>query len=607
MELLILSLSATDETHFKVFAHSDKEGEAEADSVLPFVETIDRRTTLIKVLEVNEFRSDTFQAEEQDWLVAQKWLSDDRKYFQPKMLARIGQAIYDSLFPTEELRVVLQKAIGSAERNGTQLHICLKSNAQVTHHNRLHDYPWELVYSDGKFLAHHQVIFSRYVAHPSSVPHLPPVEQLKVLLVSSGASDPENGLQSLSNKEQKAVFKGLEKAEKEGHIHIDVLKPATLNQLRTYLTEQTPHIVHFDGHGLFGKRCNISDCRKIHRDLRAERCSTCGVGLLEPQGYLLFETEEDEADYISATELGNLLHKASFRDNPMQRGITVAVLSACRSGMALGGESVFNGMAQRLINHRIPAVMAIQYSVRVDAATQFSEQFYRSLGRKNSLATALGKGQEAMGSEGNQWYRPVLYLRWKDNEGGQLFATPKSEVDTPRKSGNSQKNQEKHPDTTRKKQILMLSANPENIDTSRRQEEIKAIRAALERAEHSSSFDLQYRPDIRAVNLSQELHKIKPSVIDIAGRENGIEGLTLGNNIGQNALKNSEKLIAEMFELNAKGSQCILLNGCYSVKQAKEIVQHIEFLIGINHDLEGIEAIKFLDELYYHIAILNHL
>jgi len=26
-----------------------------------------------------------------------------------------------------------------------------------------------------------------------------------------------------------------------------------------------------------------------------------------------------------------------------------------------------------------------------------------------------------MGIEGNQWYRPVLYLRWEDNEGGQLF------------------------------------------------------------------------------------------------------------------------------------------------------------------------------------------
>ena len=28
-----------------------------------------------------------------------------------------------------------------------------------------------------------------------------------------------------------------------------------------------------------------------------------------------------------------------------------------------------------------------------------------------------------MGIEDNQWYRPVLYLRWEDNEGGQLFKT----------------------------------------------------------------------------------------------------------------------------------------------------------------------------------------
>ena len=63
----------------------------------------------------------------------------------------------------------------------------------------------------------------------------------------------------------------------------------------------------------------------------------------------------------------------------------------------------------------------MQYSVSVDAATEFAEQFYRSLGQKNSLATAISKGREAMDVEDNQWYRPVLYLRWQDNEGGRLF------------------------------------------------------------------------------------------------------------------------------------------------------------------------------------------
>ncbi len=63
----------------------------------------------------------------------------------------------------------------------------------------------------------------------------------------------------------------------------------------------------------------------------------------------------------------------------------------------------------------------MQYSIQVDAASAFSEDFYRSLGEKEALAIALKKGQSAIGIEDNQWYRPVLYLRWEDNEGGQLF------------------------------------------------------------------------------------------------------------------------------------------------------------------------------------------
>jgi hypothetical protein len=265
---------------------------------------------------------------------------------------------------------------------------------------------------------------------------LPPVRQVNVLLVSSAASDAENKLLPLSKEEQRTVFKGLEKAQAEGHVHVDVLEPASLNQLRSYLTEhqgnQAPHVFHFDGHGFFGRRCNVSSCRTIHGNLSTAKCKNCGAALPEPQGYVLFETQENEPDYVSAKELGELLQKTSFGDDSTQRrgGVAVAVLSACKSGTALGGESVFNGVAQQLISHQIPAVVAMQYTIRVDAATQFSEHFYRSLGCKNSLATAISQAQGAMGGvEGNQWYRPVLYLRWEDNEGGQLFKASPAQSD----------------------------------------------------------------------------------------------------------------------------------------------------------------------------------
>jgi CHAT domain-containing protein len=423
-----LSFSAIDEAHFKVRVYSQL-GEGNADSKLPFFETGDRwRTTLLKALGADEFRPSAFAQEtEQEWMVQQGWLSNNCQSFHSMMLARIGQAMYRSLFPVGGVRDVLQKMIARAEDNKTQLHIRLEFDAEMAQGSRLHEYPWEIAHDGRKFLAHHQVCFSRYIAHSATVAKLPPVEQLKVLLIASGASDEENGLPALSKKEQKAVLRGLERAQAEGHVQVKVLEPASLNQLRFYLTEQqsqqAPHIIHFDGHGCFGKRCNIVSCHTIHKDSRAETCKGCGVSLPpEPQGYLLFETEEDEADYVSATELGILLQKTSFRDQPTQQsGLMVAVLSACKSGMALGGESAFNGVAQRLISHQIPAVVAMQYNVRVDSATRFSEQFYLSLGRKDSVATAISHGQEAIGTEGNQWYRPILYLRWQSNEGGQLF------------------------------------------------------------------------------------------------------------------------------------------------------------------------------------------
>jgi hypothetical protein len=439
MEMLTIYLLAVDAAQFKVIARTNV-GQAEADSRLPFFEAAERwRTTLIKALEVNEFRSSTFQREgEQEWMVEQELLSSDKESFHPAMLTRIGQAMYESLFPVGGVRDVLQRAIARAEDKSTQLHIQLEFNAEITKRSRLPDYPWELAHDGHKFLAHHQVSFSRHIAHVATIPSLLPVEQLNVLLVSSAASDAENKLLPLSKKEQKAVFKGLEKPQVEGHIHVDVLEAASLNQLRSYLTEhrgnQAPHVFHFDGHGFFGRRCNVSSCRTIHGNLSTEKCKNCGAALPEPQGYLLFETQEDEPDYVSAKELGELLQKTSFGDDATQRrsGVVVAVLSACKSSTAFGGESVFNGVAQQLISHRIPAVVAMQYTVRVDAATQFSEQFYRSLGCKNSLATAISQAQEAMGgAEGNQWYRPVLYLRWEDNEGGQLFGTTQSsEIET---------------------------------------------------------------------------------------------------------------------------------------------------------------------------------
>ncbi|MGB3649686.1 MAG: CHASE2 domain-containing protein [Rivularia sp. (in: cyanobacteria)] len=430
METFELYLSPRNEKQFKAIVTQS----GEADSSLPFTDSEnDWRMTLLRTLEIAGFNPQYFSSHEQEWMRSVSILAQDGKDFDTNYLVYIGQALYRSLLPEGKVENAFKAALQLAESKNTQLHIQLRFEDNSSKRSRLADYPWELLHDGQYFLLHKQVTFSRYITHHAFPPNLSPVKQLNVLLVSSAAFDKELGLQKLSKREQWAIYEGLRSASDAGHIKLNRLSDATENELRKYLTEHqgnnAPHVVHFDGHGIFGKRCKNENCRTIHKKISVTYCSKCNSELPEAQGYLAFEDEVGTPDYVSAKELGALLQLASFADGSQTSGgVALVVLSACQSAMALEGESVFNGTAQNLINHRIPAVVAMQYSVNVDAATEFAKQFYRSLGQKNSLAVAISQGREAMGVEGNQWYRPVLYLRWKDNQGGQLFASPKSTV-----------------------------------------------------------------------------------------------------------------------------------------------------------------------------------
>ncbi|MDE5080761.1 MAG: hypothetical protein O4808_06635 [Trichodesmium sp. St17_bin3_1_1] len=56
-------------------------------------------------------------------------------------------------------------------------------------------------------------------------------------------------------------------------------------------------MVHFDGHGLFGQRCPNSECGAMNGGTKSRRCRKCETELPLPQGYLVFEDEDGDANY----------------------------------------------------------------------------------------------------------------------------------------------------------------------------------------------------------------------------------------------------------------------------------------------------------------------
>jgi CHAT domain-containing protein len=411
MLLLELTLSPVNDQRFRAIASRvpDGVGDASTECDLPFwVGEKDWRRSIIKILEGSQgFRSENFpEAGERDWLEQERLLPPCEHHFDSAYLQRIGQKLYQSLFPPDSpLKQVLQHSLRLSEQQNCDLHLRLKFAADSSERSRLADYPWELLYDGQRFLLHHRVRLSRYIAYEAAPPQLPAQNHVRVLLISARPQ----GLAQLTREEQQAIQTGLERAQNAGLVQLQMLPSPTRKALNRYLTdcssEEMPQVLHFDGHGIFGKRCTNPECLTMHSGIKAESCRACRQQLPNnPQGYLAFETEQGQPDWQSATQVAALL-----QPHP----IALVVLSACQSGMAVAGDSVFNGMAQNLIDQRIPAVVAMQYSVLANAARDFAEQFYRVLGKKEPLLNALNQGIREMDVDGNQWYRPVLYLRWQ--------------------------------------------------------------------------------------------------------------------------------------------------------------------------------------------------
>jgi hypothetical protein len=104
--------------------------------------------------------------------------------------------------------------------------------------------------------------------------------------------------------------------------------------------------------------------------------------------------------------------------------LRLLLLAACSTGQAVE-PSPLASLGAQLLQTGLPAVIAMQYDVRADAAGNFSEQFYRQLvaGRcAGQVDVAVNYGRSALyvhDPDAFAYGTPVLWLNAAD---GQIFA-----------------------------------------------------------------------------------------------------------------------------------------------------------------------------------------
>jgi hypothetical protein len=183
-------------------------------------------------------------------------------------------------------------------------------------------------------------------------------------------------------QEEKVIRRGFDALIEAGLAVVEVLPRATPASMHDKLATGSHNVVHFIGHGLFDKDAE--------------------------EGFLVFENDRG-GEYM--------LGERSVREIFCQRGVTLVFLNACQSGA--GGHADFNkGVAQSLVSHGLPALVANQYSVLDSSATWFAQHFYWALAQGMSIGQATREARIAVNysldGEVIDWAIPVVYARDPD-------------------------------------------------------------------------------------------------------------------------------------------------------------------------------------------------
>lgn len=142
------------------------------------------------------------------------------------------------------------------------------------------------------------------------------------------------------------------------------------------------------------------------------------------------------------------------------------------------------------------------------------------------------------------------------------------------------------------KRILILTANPKGTDKLRLDEEARDIVEGLRRAKERDRFEIHSQWAVRPRDIRRALLDFKPHIVHFSGHGAADAGLAFENELGQIHLVPSEAL-AGLFKLFTTHVECVLLNACYSEIQATAIVEHINFVIGMNQAIGDKAAIEF--------------
>ncbi|MDF5731838.1 MAG: CHAT domain-containing protein [Rhizonema sp. PD38] len=292
------------------------------------------------------------------------------------LLKTLGGDLYQALFPNN-INGQLRATMAGAEASDYNVRLRL-----VFESPELAALPWEFLYDErtNTFLGNNtQTVLSRYIDIPLKKRELKARNSpLSILLV---ISSPTNLPQLDVAGEERLLRSALAKHVEAGTIQLDVLPEPTRSNINQKLRKKPYNIFHFIGHGIFENN----------------------------KGYISLVDDNGEEKRLDDESFANF-----FLGNS---NLGLAVLNSCQ-GATVSNSQAFAGIASNLVRRGIPAVVAMQYSIKDTTAKLFADEFYRTLALGWPVDAAIQTTRNAIsqevGLEERDFATPVLYMRAKD-------------------------------------------------------------------------------------------------------------------------------------------------------------------------------------------------
>ena len=297
----------------------------------------------------------------------------------------LGQALYKAVFGKGIAKLFTQCEAGLTPGSG--LRIRLRFRIDDAEARYLAALPWELLRPpEGKFLGIDQstpIVREIQGAKPFETLAVEP--PLRILIVDAATSPADAA----------AMKSQIERMEEElgdlidnGTVELLCLEEPSPDPLRDVLQDEKIHVLHFIGHGGFDPPTGFGAVFFVHPDGTKQQVSG-----------------ERLASYLD--------------DIPDLR---LVVLNSCHTACysRYAGAPFHVGVAAAILDQTsVPAVIANQYSITYDAASDFSKTFYGRIASGFGVDSAITEARLRGRYESREWATPVLFLGARD---GNLFS-----------------------------------------------------------------------------------------------------------------------------------------------------------------------------------------